>query len=70
MRKLSTNQTNWVMTTVKSFVDKWILSSPLTEGMWKNIAEEAEDIMRRGRNDELLLQMMVAALSYLEKINK
>ena len=61
MKGLTANQTNWVM---------WISSSPLTEGMWKNIAEEAEDIMRRGRNDELLLQMMVAALSYLEKINK
>lgn len=70
MKKLSTNQTNWIMVTVKNYVDKWISLSPLKDEMWKDVAKEAEDIMRRGRDDRLLLDMMVAGLSYIEYINK
>ena len=70
MKGLTANQTNWIMITVKSFVDKWISLSPLEEEMWKNVADEAEDIMKRGRDNKLLLDMMLAALSYIEEINK
>ena len=67
---LTVEQTNWIYKKAMDFTNKWIASFPKTDKEWQALMDEFHSIVKKGSNNELCIQVMLASVNYFEYLYK
>lgn len=66
MVKLSEQQAEWIFRQCQSFACYWSKYPPESDADWLQMAEQARDLAKRGRNHPLLNSILVQIMNYVE----
>lgn len=70
LKKLTPNQTRWIMGKVTAWLDKYIAMVPMTDEQWKKCVAEMKELGHSAREDVLMRKMLQAGCEYLEQVDK
>ena len=68
LKKLTPNQTRWIMGKVTAWLDKYIAMVPMTDEQWKQCVAEMKELGRSAREDVLMRKMLQAGVSIWSKL--
>lgn len=69
-KKLTPNQTRWIMEKATIWLDKYIAIVPMTDEQWEQCIAEMKGLINSARENALMKKVLLAGCEYLEEFEK